>query len=253
MTTPTLWGLSISPWTERARWALDHHQVRYRYLEHTPMLGEPALRWRARRRESGRATVPLWIDDQRVLADSDAIARLADQSCTGSAASLFPAEHDAAIRELSRAADRAMNSLRVLVVAGMLADPEAQLESLPPQIPGPLRGPLRGIARVGTRFLGRKYAADLAQLDACERVAHEFAEQLRAQLGDRQHLFDDRLSYADIVAATVINGFTGGDPIRLRNKPGTRRAWTQPKLAEAFPDLARWRDKLYEQRPRPVR
>ena len=33
MATPTLWGLSISPWTERTRWALDHHQIHYRYRE----------------------------------------------------------------------------------------------------------------------------------------------------------------------------------------------------------------------------
>lgn len=251
MTTPTLWGLSISPWTERARWALDHHQIRYRYREHTPMLGEPALRWRARRRESGRATVPLWIDEQRVLADAEAIARLADQR--GSGESLFPSEHDATIRELSRDAERAMSSLRALVVAALLADPEAQVETLPPQIPGGLRGPLRGIARAGTRFLGRKYAADLSQLDAHEQSGREYAEQLRAKLGGREFLLGDRLSYADLIAATVINGFAGGDPIRLRNYPAIRRVWTRPTLAEEFADLSSWRDRLYEQRPRPVR
>jgi glutathione S-transferase len=251
MTTPTLWGLSISPWTERARWALDHQQIRYRYREHTPMLGEPALRWRARRREGGRATVPLWIDGQRVLADSEAIARLADQK--GAADSLFPAEHDDAIRELTREADRVMNQLRALVVAAMLADPEAQAESLPPGIPGPLRGPLRRIAGAGTAFLGRKYAADLDQLDAHIRVGREYAEQLRAKLDGGEFLLGDRLSYADLVAATVINGFAGGDPIRLRNKPAIRRAWTCPALADAFPDLTSWRDRLYEQRPRATR
>jgi glutathione S-transferase len=251
MTLPTLWGLSISPWTERARWALDHHQVRYRYREHTPMLGEPALRWRARRRESGRPTVPLWIDERRVLADAEAIARLADEQ--GSGHSLFPEPHDAAIREVSREAERVMQSLRALVVAGMLADREAQMESLPPQIPASLRGPLSGLARAGTAYLGRKYAADLDRLDAHERVGHEWAEQLRAQLDGREFLFGDRPSYADFVAATVINGFAGGDPIRLRNNPGIRRAWTRPKLAEAFADLVRWRDRLYEGRPRPTR
>ncbi len=128
MTIPTLWGLSISPWTERARWALDHHQVRYRYREHTPMLGEPGLRWRARQRESGRATVPLWIDGQRVLADSTAIARLAEQH--GTSAPLFPSQHDPAISAGVSEADRVMNSMRTLVVAALLADPEAQLESL---------------------------------------------------------------------------------------------------------------------------
>ncbi|MFV8753896.1 glutathione S-transferase family protein [Nannocystaceae bacterium ST9] len=250
-TLPTLWGLSVSPWTERARWALDHHGVRYRYREHTPMLGEPGLRWRARRRESGRATVPLWIDDRRVLADSVAIARLADRSSSNH--SLFPAEHDAAIQAGADEADRVMNSMRALVVAALLNDPEAQVESLPAQIPRGLRVALRGMAKTGTRFLGRKYAADLDHLDACEQAGREYLASLRARLGGRDHLFDDRLSFADIVAAVVINGFAGGDPIRLRDQPALQRVWTRPALAEEFADLVGWRDRLYQQRPRPAR
>ena len=48
----TLYGLSLSPWTERARWALDHHGVAYDYHEHVPMLGEVLLRMKARTRRA---------------------------------------------------------------------------------------------------------------------------------------------------------------------------------------------------------
>jgi glutathione S-transferase len=72
-------------------------------------------------------------------------------------------------------------------------------------------------------------------------------------LKGREFHYGDRLGYADIVAATVINGFAGGDPIRLRDKPGIRRTWTRPALAEAFSDLVAWRDRLYEQRPQRAR
>src|SRR5262245_44456729 len=41
-----LLGAFYSPWTERARWALDHHGIAYRFEEHVPVVGELALRRR---------------------------------------------------------------------------------------------------------------------------------------------------------------------------------------------------------------
>ena len=35
-----LYGLSYSPWTEKARWALLHHRILFRYVEHAPMRDE---------------------------------------------------------------------------------------------------------------------------------------------------------------------------------------------------------------------
>ena len=54
----TLYGVGYSPWTERARWALDHHRIAYRYREHLPMLGEPMLRRRARAAGQAKPTAP---------------------------------------------------------------------------------------------------------------------------------------------------------------------------------------------------
>ena len=36
--TPRLVFLSISPWSERARWALDHHGIDYELVAHVPLL-----------------------------------------------------------------------------------------------------------------------------------------------------------------------------------------------------------------------
>jgi glutathione S-transferase len=75
----TLYGLSQSPWTEKARWALDHHSVAYRYHEHVPVLGELLLRAKARSRPRGtKASVPLLTDGDAVLCSSLAIARHAE-------------------------------------------------------------------------------------------------------------------------------------------------------------------------------
>src|SRR5579871_5769917 len=68
-----LYGMSFTPYSERARWALDHHRVPYEWHEHVPMVGERSLRKRAG--GQGKASVPLALDGETVLRDSLAIAR----------------------------------------------------------------------------------------------------------------------------------------------------------------------------------
>lgn len=92
MSEPTLVSLEYSPWSAKARWALAHHQVRYRKVAYVPMVAEPWLRWKLRR-WSGRVTVPVWIDGERVLTDSLQIAREGER--LGRGAPLFPAGCDA--------------------------------------------------------------------------------------------------------------------------------------------------------------
>src|SRR5689334_2595000 len=83
----TLVGLHYSPWTEKARWALDHHGLPYTYEEYLPMIGEPALRLRTRR-AFGKVSVPVLIDRDEAVFDSWEIARFAEKQGKGS--KLFP-------------------------------------------------------------------------------------------------------------------------------------------------------------------
>ena len=245
---PTLWGLSVSPWTEKARWALDHHEVAYRYREHTPMLGEPALRWRTRGRASGtRPTVPLLIDKRERILESRAIAEYAERQ--GHGQTLFPSEHREAIASWQQAADEAMQAGRVLVTQALLGSPEAQIEMLPPQIPRALRRPFKPLAAAGARFFARKYDAGADRLAESLRAVSQFAERVRAQLDGREHLVGETLTWADISAAMLINGFSGGVPGRLTKLPANAQTWTRPELVEQFADLVAWRDRLYTQRP----
>ena len=57
-----LLGLPYSPWSEKARWALDVRHVPYRYRVFQPLIGEPALRFKTRR-WTGTVTVPVMTDD----------------------------------------------------------------------------------------------------------------------------------------------------------------------------------------------
>ena len=40
----TLYSIPYSPWSMRARWALDHHRIPHRSREWVPLLTEPVLR-----------------------------------------------------------------------------------------------------------------------------------------------------------------------------------------------------------------
>ena len=51
-------GESFSPWTKKARWALEQCDHSYDYKEYTPALSEPALRLRLRKLK-GTVSVPL--------------------------------------------------------------------------------------------------------------------------------------------------------------------------------------------------
>src|SRR5689334_3306739 len=121
-----LLGLVFSPWTEKARWALDVRRVPYRFRHYEPLIGEPALRLKLRRL-TGRVTVPvLTAGDGRVVADSADIARWADGR--GEGPLLFPPEHEAAIAGFVALSERALAAGRALSLRRMLADDEALAE-----------------------------------------------------------------------------------------------------------------------------
>ncbi|WP_226994123.1 glutathione S-transferase N-terminal domain-containing protein [Myxococcus hansupus] len=127
----TLYGLSYSGWTEKARWALDHHRVAYRYHEHLPLLGEPLLRWRTPR--GTRPAVPLLIDDGEAFPGSFTIARRAEE--LGQGEPLFSAADLPAIQRWEADSEQVLSAARARVVARLIQNPQAQAESLPAFLP----------------------------------------------------------------------------------------------------------------------
>jgi glutathione S-transferase len=124
-----LLGLPYSPWTEKARWALDARGVPYEFRHYQPLLGEPALRAKLRRLR-GRVSVPVLTDDAgAVVGDSADIARWADGR--GEGPTFFPAEHADAIAEWVALSERALAAGRALALARVLEDDEALLELVP--------------------------------------------------------------------------------------------------------------------------
>lgn len=240
--TATLVQIGYSPWSEKARWALDHHRVRYRRIEYLVMIGEPVLRLRLRKRQ-GPATVPVLIDRDQTFPDSWTIARHAE--AVGSGAPLFPADAFERIRDLDARSERMLAAGRARTTARTLASPAALREALPPplRVLGPAGLPL---AKLGARFLQTKYATDAATLEEHRRTLEEELAGLQEALRGRDHLVGERLTYADISVASALQFVA---PIALRGAgrlgEATRATWSEPDLARAFADVISWRDRLY--------
>ena len=235
--------LPISPWSERAKWALDHHRLVYRQTVHVPFLGERRLR-RLVGPAQPRATVPVLIADERVLADSFTIAEYADAVGTGEP--LLPAALKAEIRAATDRADQLMGIGRALVTGGMLASGEALDEALPPAMPRWIRRLLRPVTRYSTAWFGRKYKLQLQDLSAHIPPIRAALLDLRTRLNGRDYLLSC-FSYADIATATALQGIDPVEDCYVPLGPATRAVWTVPELAAEFADLLSWRDRLYEE------
>jgi len=244
----TLVSLRYSPWSERARWVLDHHRISYRTLQHDPFLNELRLRHLAGW-PRGRVTVPLLLAGERRYRTSWDIACYADS--VGSGERLIPDELTSAIAEIDSLAERAMNLGRSLLVDALLADPSALDASWPSWVPAPVASGLRPLARFGTRWFARKYALDFGSLAADREGVRVVLDELRRRSAGRQFLLD-RFSYADIIVATCLQLVTPVSDRHWRLEPAQRRVWTRPDLAGDYPDLLQWRDSIYESCRRPA-
>jgi len=247
-TPPTLVVLPVSPWSERARWALDHHRVSYRTVRHAPFIGELRLR-RLIGPRTRPATVPVLIDGDAVLTDSWDIALHADR--VGRGELLIPFERELEIRAYADLAERISSHARALLLPELLDNPDALDENAPLPMPGRLRALLRPVMRIGTHWFARKYGIDRSDRAQSERTVREGFDQLRRALPRSGSYLLGTFSYADIVMATTLQGIAPVADSYIRLGPATRRVWTQPELACEYRDLIEWRDALYRDRRRP--
>jgi glutathione S-transferase len=242
----TLYGLGYSGWTEKARWALDHHRVTYRYREHTPLIGEVGLRWRTPR--GVRPSVPQWVDEGGVITGSFHIAKRAE--AVGQGAPLFPPAAEALIARWEETSERVLGVARAQVLSAMLRNRKVQEELLPGFVPGWLRGAMAPSARLGVRFIARKHQAASDVEAAIQQHVVPALETLRAELGGRPYLHDG-FTYADINAAGMLQMLRPADDRFMPLSAGTREVWTNEPLAARFPDLLEWRDALYAKHRKP--
>ncbi|MFO0676300.1 MAG: glutathione S-transferase [Polyangiaceae bacterium] len=253
--TAELLGLPYSPWSEKARWALDVRHVPYVSRTYAPLLGEPALRFRLKRWR-GPVTVPvLRTDDGTMLADSLDIARWADGRGEGPA--LFPRGRESEVLDWVARSERGLDAGRSLSLHRMLDDDDALREMVPKSLRGTL-GPVGvAVGRAGVARTLRKYGGR-----AEDRARHletfvAGLEALRSALATPPNeggvaTLLGTFTFADVAMAQVL-AFVAPPAFGLRIGHASRRAFTDDVLRERFADLLAWRDALYEaHRPKPT-
>lgn len=236
----TLVHLPQSPWSEKARWALDHHGVEYKLLEHVPMIFEPVLRIWARDLRR-KITVPMLFEGSHVWADSLAIAEHAEE--VGRGAPLFPRAHLADVIGWNEIAEQVMRAGRARAMERMLASPEALVEQLPPALRAGGKA-LRPIARMGAQFVASKHVPKNVAQAELEAAMTSGLDRARAALAGGDYLSGGTFTFADIAMACAV-GFVA-PAARLPLGPATRASFTETKLLAIYPDLLAWRDRLIE-------
>lgn len=233
----TLYGIAQSPWTHRARWALEHHHVRYDYHEHVPMLGEVLLR---RKAKAKKASVPLLVGPEgEAVMGSFAIAKHAEGM--GKGEPLIPKEDAEAVSKWNDVAEKITNAGRIDTIRKLKVDRATQRDSLPDFFPGVVRTVLAPTAALAGSFLLSKY--DLPEDFDVEKTLRSGYEEVRKGLAGKEHLLG-RFTYADIAVATALQTLRPHPSARLG--PGTTKAWSHEALAKEFADLVEWRDRIYE-------
>ena len=248
--TAELIGLAISPYTEKARWALDHHSVPYRFNEHLVIFGMPALRFKIRR-FTGDVTVPVLIEGEHRLLDSFDIARFADER--GTSAKLFPPDRAADLERFRALSDEGLDAGRAIMVPKMSADPEARAESVPSMFPKILKPVVLPFVKVGFNYVSREFGIDAAASERNEDRLRVVLLRIRSELkaGGGSYLLGS-FSFADILMAVVLQLVTPVDQKYVRVAgPATLRCLTHERLRDEFPDLLKWRDGLYEKHRAP--
>ena len=244
----TLVGISYSPWSEKARWALDHHQVAYRERDYTPMLSTPRLRWQLKRFR-GELTVPAYFDEHVALSDSAAIVEHAEM--IGSGPPLVPAGKVDEVRRWEALADEVASAGRSIASRRVSADPQARREAVPPFVPRPMRALALPLVALGVAYFTSKYGFRDREPETDERIIRGALKRVRGALGQaggRDTILEDGFSLADIAMATALELSAPVDDRYIPLGPATRRAYTLGWIVRDFGDVLAWRDRLYAER-----
>jgi glutathione S-transferase len=238
----TLYSIAFSPWSELARWALDHHRVDYRKVEYLPLVAEVQLR-AATGHVFARISAPTLVDGKRVLADSLDIARHAE--LLGQGASLFPGGPNGDVVAWNDRAQRALSAGRTLFFGRISDDRDALREQVPSFVPEALRDLSVPIVERTFGYLSSKYRANADSPAQAQAALVEEFEHLEACLARGPYLLGS-FSYADILMATALHFVA---PVGDRHRSmghATRESLRDAALAERFGKIAAWRDDLYD-------
>lgn len=203
--------ISVSHYNERARWALAYYGVPYKEHRYMPMFHVVGV-LRATRGRGGKpdgvstrfSTPVLRTDEGEVLTDSAEILAWLEARYATEARCLYPAAHDRAIREFERRMHdelgphtrRIAYHYGVPKTANIRALAKGNIGALQRAVFWPAAPIVLGAVKKGLGVNAHRAEKSLARARA---VFDEVADML----GEREFLFGDRFSAADLTFASL--------------------------------------------------
>lgn len=244
---PLLIGLTLSPWSLKARWALNWHEIAYDWEEFLPMMSTPALRWRLKQWR-GPVTVPVLIAPDRIVKESEDIVVYADQ--VGSGEPLIPAADRQSILDWNRDMDSACEAGRALLTHRLLQNPKAQQALLPEFVPQPLRPAMKFLAKQTGHYFTRKYDLDWRLLDEYRHRVEQALARIRTQLESARaeghnFLMGPTFTLVDISSMAFLQMVKPMQTEAVPMAPEVEEIWIEPGLCDEYTDVLAWRDEMF--------
>lgn len=201
--TPILWHIAVSHYSEKARWALDHKQIPHRRRAVAiPGLHIPASMWLTR---GASQTFPVMEIDGRRIGDSTEIIAALEERFPQRP--LYPADPEQRRRalELEDFFDEELGPhIRLLAFHELGKDPERFEAVIARTTPGPVARLGSGAVTYARTYTGLRFgvrdekAAELARTKIVAAM-----DRLDAEIGPSGFLVGDSFSVADLSAAAL--------------------------------------------------
>jgi glutathione S-transferase len=210
-----------SPWSERARWALEWKRVPYARRVYQPLAGEEELR-----RTTGLSTVPVLLADGEVVGDSDAALDWLEEHHPSPALVPEDARLRAQVHAWEIAATETLGPAARLVMIG--------------------RWKARGMQPFADHFAA-KYRWSPAEEARTARLLGALVADLAGAVAASPHLVGDGFTRADLTVACMVAGVIGIPPDGLFAVDESMRAMfgLLPDEDPAVAPLRAWRDGIY--------
>lgn len=244
-----LYQSELSHYCEKIRLILDYKGLEYRKVEVTPGIDQIELY-----RLSGQRQVPVLKDDNRIVADSTAIARYLDQSYPSPAIIPDEPKPRGLCWLIEEWADESIGvQSRKVAFRALSQSPEFRKSVLPDSTPDFVKNLVEAVPGEFLNILGLGVGAGPGATKAARSAIEQDLEALNLLLLDSPYLTGDQPTLADFAVAglTMYIKFPDGPyldiPVQLRGKG-------IPGIADnpAYETFFRWRQKLYADYRKPL-
>jgi glutathione S-transferase len=238
MQSNTLYQITYSPWTEKARFSLDFNKVHFDTKEYHIMLSELPLKIKSNK-ILNKISVPLiktfegeWIQD------SYEIAKWANQQ--NDEHDLF--KQDKEVNYWNKKSDQLINWGRVQVINKSNECDELMIELMPDFFPNFLKRNLLFLGRIGSRYITFKHNV----IDNQFQVEHLEVQLKEISCAIKSKYILKEFSFADMAIAASLQVIKPVKHSKVVLKDKTYKAYENLELSKKFPELIEWRDYIYQ-------